>query len=287
MAAKADSYSCEGALSRKLTPYLNNSELSDITVKVGQKSFPAHRLVLAVWSEKLTKMMDETSGNIIELCTDATEREIGVFEKVLRFFYTGEMTFTAENVKMVMNLAGRLALTQLSSMAQKWVGEMIDRGSMVSAVSWLRDAAECTCLHSETAASAHWRSTSSTSPRRRGWDSSAEELMGIIGQDDIVADDEKAVITRVDAWLMAKGRPEDNQELYREIASKIRLPFVETISFDPFAGDFPSCESCHHHEPVVDVRCVQVPSLIFRTCIKTTTAVAGMRETVVEQSVLC
>ena len=100
-------YSCRSALSKKLVPFLNREELTDIHVKVGQRTFAAHRLVLGSWSDKLANLMMTASDNVMELTQNATDKEIEVFETVLNFLYTGEMSFSAGNVRMVMSLANR------------------------------------------------------------------------------------------------------------------------------------------------------------------------------------
>ena len=221
------SYSCWSALSKKLVPFLNREELTDIHVKVGQRTFAAHRLVLGSWSDELANMMMTASDNVMELAQNATDKEIEVFETVLNFLYTGEMSFSSGNVRMVMSLANRLGLKKLGDMAQDWVGEMINQGSMVGAITWLRvteeydyvslknDCLRTLSLYFQYIPDASWLGLS------------LKELCSILERRDLVVDNELEVITRVDDWLKAKGSIEDNKDLYLEIVPKIRFPLVE------------------------------------------------------------
>lgn len=222
------SYSCRSALSKKLVPFLSREELTDIHVKVGQRTFAAHRLVLGSWSDELANlMMTASPDNVLELAQNATDKEIEVFETVLNFLYTGEMSFSSGNVRMVMSLANRLGLKKLSEMAQDWVGDMINQGSMVGAITWLRDTEE----YDYTSLKNNCLRTLSLYfqyiPEASWLGLSLKELCSILERRDLVVDNELEVITRVDGWLKAKGSVEDNKDLYLEIVPKIRFPLVE------------------------------------------------------------
>lgn len=222
------SYSCRSALSKKLVPFLNREELTDIHVKVGQRTFAAHRLVLGSWSDELANLIMTASDNVIELAQNATDKEIEVFETVLNFLYTGEMNFSSGNVRMVMSLANRLGLKKLGDMAQDWVGDMINQGSMVGAITWLRDTDEYDYVSLKNDCLRTLSLYFQYIPEASWLGLSRKELCSILERRDLVVDNELEVITRVDDWLKAKGSIEDNKDLYLEIVPKIRFPLVET-----------------------------------------------------------
>ncbi|XP_054767172.2 actin-binding protein IPP-like [Lytechinus pictus] len=241
-------YSCRSALSKKLLPFFINEELTDIHIKVGGRKFAAHRVVLGSWSDELRSLLETASSdNIIELASSATDKEIAVFEMVLNFLYTGEVSFSSTNVRMVMSLAKQLGLKKLSEMAQEWVGEMINQGSMVGAITWLRDAAECDYLSVKNDCLRTLSLYFQYIPESSWLGLTLEELCSILERDDLVADNELEIIARVDDWLKAKGSIEGNKDLYLKIVPKIRFSFVkvselsniqETSAIVKFASEY-------------------------------------------------
>ncbi|XP_071496549.1 kelch-like protein 4 [Diadema antillarum] len=219
-------YSGQGALPQKLKVYLKNSELSDIFIKVGLRQYPAHRLVLGAASGTLAKMMEENPGKILQLKAEATESEIEVFERMLGYMYTGEITFSGENIRLMIGWAHRLAMPELSKIAQDWLFESLHGDSMVGVIKWLRESDEgCfktikdRCIQTlaqyfEYITETLWLGLS------------ADEVLAIIERSDLVVADEETVIKKVDAWLLGHEHAGGIKELYEKMASKIRLPLV-------------------------------------------------------------
>ncbi|XP_072179027.1 kelch-like protein 5 [Diadema setosum] len=216
-------YSCQGALSQKLKVYLKNSELSDISVKVGSRQYPAHRLVLGAASRTLAKMMKENPGKILQLKADDTEGEIEVFERMLCYMYTGEITFSGENIRMMISWADQLALQELSKTAQDWLFESLRGDSVVGVIKWLRETDEgCFNTLKDRCFQilAHYFEYT---PETSWLGLSADEVLAIIERNDLVVADEETVIKRIDAWLLEHGHIEDIKELYWKMVKKIRL----------------------------------------------------------------
>ena len=219
-------YNCHGALADNLTAYLKNPELSDITIVVGERQFPAHRLILSAWSKKLTELMADNSCSPLLLDPCSSEEE-EVFEDVLKFMYTGEIKFEETTVKFVMSLADRLDIPRLKEMAQTWVGDMLDQGGMNRVINWLRYANKHT-LSSLSKRCLHTLAVNFMYIPNVSWAAlDSEELLSILGQDDIVVEDEEELIERVDDWLRTNGIF-STHDIYSKIAPLIRLKFVES-----------------------------------------------------------
>ncbi|XP_071497066.1 kelch-like protein 4 [Diadema antillarum] len=223
-------YSCQEALSQKLNVYLKNSELSDISVKVGLRQYPAHRLVLGAASGTLAKMMEENPGKILQLKAEATESEIEVFERMLGYMYTGEITFSGENIRLMIGWADQLAMQELSKIAQDWLLESFHGDSMVGVIKWLRESDEgCfktmkdRCIQTL----AHYFEYI---PETSWLGLSADEVLAIIERNDLVVANEETVIKKVDVWLLGHEHAEGIKELYGKMASRIRLPWVGTAN---------------------------------------------------------
>ena len=219
-------YNCHGALADKLTAYLKNPELSDITIVVGERQFPAHRLILSAWSKKLTELMADSSCSPLLLDPCSSEEE-EMFEDVLKFMYTGEIKFEETTVKFVMILADRLDIPRLKEMAHTWVAETLDQGGMDRVINWLRYANKHT-LSSLSERCLHTLAVNFMYIPNVSWAAlDSEELLSILGRDDIVVEDEEKLIERVDDWLTTKGIF-STDDIYSKIAPLIRLKFVES-----------------------------------------------------------
>ncbi|XP_072179009.1 kelch-like protein 4 [Diadema setosum] len=219
-------YSCQGALPQKLKVYLKNSELSDISVKVGSRQYPAHRLVLGAASGTLAKMMEENPGKILQLKAEATESEIEVFERMLCYMYTGEITFSRENICLMISWADQLALQELSKIAQDWLFESLHGDSMVGVIKWLRESDEGCFKTMKDQCIQTLAQYFEYIPETSWLGLSADEVLAIIERSDLVVADEEIVIKKVDAWLLGHEHAEGVKELYEKMASKIRLPLV-------------------------------------------------------------
>ncbi|XP_071497078.1 kelch-like protein 4 [Diadema antillarum] len=224
--AQEASYSCQGALSQKLKVYLKNTELSDISVKVGLRQYPAHRLVLGAASGTLAKMMEENPGKILQLKAEATESEIEVFERMLGYMYTGEITFSGENIRLMIGWAHQLAMQELSKIAQDWLFESFHGDSMVGVIKLLRGSDEGCFKTMKDRCIQTLAQYFEYIPETSWLGLSADEVLAIIERSDLVVADEETVIKKVDTWLLGHEHTEGIKELYGKMASKIRLPLV-------------------------------------------------------------
>ncbi|XP_072036129.1 kelch-like protein 28 [Amphiura filiformis] len=88
----------------------NNADISDVTLRVGEQVFPAHRFVLATQSKVFKTMLmgenwKEYEENKITL-QESPEGE-AAFSDFLKFLYTGTLTLTIDNVCGIHTLADK------------------------------------------------------------------------------------------------------------------------------------------------------------------------------------
>ncbi|KAL3865437.1 hypothetical protein ACJMK2_042827 [Sinanodonta woodiana] len=90
-------------------------QLCDVVLKVQGKDFPAHKIVLAAITDyflaMFTNNLSEKTQSVIEL----REMESAVFEKIVEFVYTEEITVTTEYVQDLMSAACLLQIKGLQS----------------------------------------------------------------------------------------------------------------------------------------------------------------------------
>ncbi|XP_044596536.1 BTB/POZ and MATH domain-containing protein 3-like [Cotesia glomerata] len=71
--------------------YFLSPELSDISIKVGEEEYPAHKLVLACHSMVFKKMLDTEMKEKQENCIDLSEFDAKTIKEVIRFLYGREI----------------------------------------------------------------------------------------------------------------------------------------------------------------------------------------------------
>ena len=138
--ADAEDQGCASALNRRhfkvknhadeafkvLFSLLGNEELTDVTLKVGEREYRAHKVVLASCSPYLRAMftcgMRESQENEIEL----KEIKPDVMGLIIEYMYSGEAEVTTENVQDVLAASNMLQLLDLKQACGTFLRNHID-----------------------------------------------------------------------------------------------------------------------------------------------------------------
>ena len=103
-----DTYS--GNLLTKCVQFRDEEQFIDVRLKVGKETFPAHRNVLAAYSDYFYAMfadgMKESNQEVIELKDESLSPH--VFKVVMDCNYIGELQISKENVFEVLAAADHL-----------------------------------------------------------------------------------------------------------------------------------------------------------------------------------
>ena len=134
----------ESELHGNIAKQFNNQELSDITLKVGEKSYYAHRFVLASHSTVFKIMLmngqwKESDQQIIKL-KEKPECE-AVFEQFLKFLYSGKVSPTDRNLCGIHMLADKYDVPVLKAEAETAMKAFLsgtDGNALQSSIVWLR-----------------------------------------------------------------------------------------------------------------------------------------------------
>eukprot|EP00198_Chlamydomonas_reinhardtii_P013952 XP_001703289.1 predicted protein [Chlamydomonas reinhardtii] len=109
---------------------------SDIVVHVGERSFAAHRLVLAARCEYFRRQF---AGG----CRDSNAAEVHLhdadpeaFAQLLRHLYTGDLDFPAARLRPLLELADRLLLPRVAERAQQQLLAAASPGGVVEDMLW-------------------------------------------------------------------------------------------------------------------------------------------------------
>ncbi|XP_057325894.1 uncharacterized protein LOC130667961 [Microplitis mediator] len=101
---------------KNLKNYLNNSTLSDVMIKVKDKEYPAHKIILVSQSSVFEKMLTTDMKESRENCINLPELDVEVAEELLYFLYHGELDKACENNEMLLKLLEVGHLYQLSNL---------------------------------------------------------------------------------------------------------------------------------------------------------------------------
>lgn len=94
--------------------------MCDITIKVNEKEFHAHKLALAAHSEKFTnRYCEEAPSTVTEvILPDATPEAT---EALINYIYTNELTLTAENIESIIVCARQLGIKSALNFCQDFL----------------------------------------------------------------------------------------------------------------------------------------------------------------------
>jgi len=134
-------------LLRKLSALYADEEISDLTLQVGPHIYYVHKLILCISSDVFRVMLTrpewpESQNKIITLCEESAC--IKVFERFLRFLYTGEVKLCHEDVLFVLMLADKYNVTDLRLICTQFMStHIVSTVRQNRAVSWYQYARLC------------------------------------------------------------------------------------------------------------------------------------------------
>ncbi|XP_072036694.1 BTB/POZ domain-containing protein 17-like [Amphiura filiformis] len=124
--------------------HFNNADISDVTLKIGEQVFPAHRFVLATQSKVFfTMLMGENWKESEEKKITLQESPEGeaAFSDFLKFLYTGTLTLTIDNVCGIHTLADKYDIPALKDDCVGFIKDVLTgiHGDTLKAVfQWLQ-----------------------------------------------------------------------------------------------------------------------------------------------------
>jgi hypothetical protein len=109
----------------------NNSELSDVTLVLGDEKVPAHKTVLSVWSDTFRAMLDTTSAwkesTQEELVVDVEADGYECFKFMLQYMYTGDSSFINDhNVFPLISLTNYYGIHPLKELCGQLLSAIVD-----------------------------------------------------------------------------------------------------------------------------------------------------------------
>ncbi|XP_057319925.1 TD and POZ domain-containing protein 1-like [Microplitis mediator] len=92
------------ALYKHMEHYFKNTEFSDVVIKVKDKEFPAHKMVLASHSPVLRTMLTTDMKESNENCITFQDFNEDLVNELLTYFYTGKLEKANDDYNMALKL---------------------------------------------------------------------------------------------------------------------------------------------------------------------------------------
>ena len=214
----------------KCSDFRREGEFIDVRLKVGDTLFPAHRVVLASYSDYFRAIFTdgkEANQEVIELKDKSISPEI--FKIVMDSIYSGELHVNQKSVFEVLLTASQLQIASVVQLCCDFVKkEFIENGIDLKNYSVLCAVAERLGLRDlQEAAEAKMASIYKDVCESKEFLThiNADQLHSLLGRDDLNSPSEAFVFKSVMKWIRYKG--EERMPVAGKVIGAVRLGLVD------------------------------------------------------------
>lgn len=201
-----------------LKDMLDRGHFVDCVVRVGEREFPCHRLVLAACSPLLrARLLEEPGGAAGELRLDEVAPGVDpeVVARVLRYLYTSELALDEASVQDLLSAAQRLQIPSVFTLCVSFVQQRL---CLANCLAVLRLGLLLDCARLAVAARDFVCARFALVARDADFlGLSADELIAVISSDGLDVESEEAVVEAVLRWAGGGGDEEARAERQRAL----------------------------------------------------------------------
>ena len=209
----------------KCSEFRREGEFIDVRLKVGDTLFPAHRVVLASYSDYFRAIFTdgkEANQELIELKDKSISPEI--FKIVMDSIYSGDLHVNQRNVSEVLLTASQLQIASVVHLCWDFLKNGIDlkNYSVLCAVAerlGLRDLQEA----AEAKMASVYKDVCDS--KEFLTHINADQLHSLLGRDDLNSPSEAFVFKSVIKWIKYKG--EERMPVAGKVIGAVRLGLVD------------------------------------------------------------
>ena len=214
----------------KCSEFRREGEFIDVRLKVGDTLFPAQRVVLASYSDYFHAIFTdgkEANQEVIELKEKSISPEI--FKIVMDSIYSGDLHVNQKNVSEVLLTAGQLQIASVVQLCWDFLKkEFKENGIDLKNYSVLCAVAERLGLRDlQEAAEAKMASIYKDVCDSKEFLThiNADQLLSLLGRDDLNSPSEAFVFKSVIKWIKYKG--EERMPVAGKVIGAVRLGLVD------------------------------------------------------------
>ena len=221
--------------------------LSDVSLRIGDRVFPAHRLILCASSDVFEVMLlnpNWTEFNVEEIVLQENADCGRVFGDFLAYLYTGKITLKIESVLPILMLADKYNVRDLVMLCVKYMNQhVLAASNLGKLVTWLQYTSNCG--HHDLASICFnfiaWNFHSfMKKPEFLLCDK--DTLIAFLQCSDLVVSDEFSLTVAIIEWLDVNALcdPDNESILVREIVSYLRFGMLSPVELAKLVV-FPHC----------------------------------------------
>ncbi|XP_059184010.1 kelch-like protein 41b [Centropristis striata] len=184
-----------------LKELLNENRFVDCTLKVGDRSFPCHRLIMAACSPYFREIFFTEEGKEAENTKEVVLEEVNpaILDMIIQYLYSAEIDLTDDNVQDIIAVANRFQIPSVFTVCVNYLQKKLSVGNAmaifrmglvlscprlaVAARNFIADRFELLCKDEEFLKLA------------------PHEMFAIIGGDAVNVEKEEVVFEAVMAWV--------------------------------------------------------------------------------------
>ncbi|KAJ3595221.1 hypothetical protein NHX12_004525 [Muraenolepis orangiensis] len=175
------------------------ADFCDVRLRVGERVFPVHRLVLAASSPYFCALFSAGMKEADKEEVQILGVDAGIFEVLLDFIYTGGINVSVENVQELMVAADMLQLGEVVSICGEFLKGHIDPSNCVGIFQFLEQIACMDLLEfTENYIHVHFLEVCVAD---EFWGLSSDQLGKLLRSEELRIEDEYQVFTAAMDWL--------------------------------------------------------------------------------------
>ncbi|XP_061827642.1 kelch-like protein 41a [Nerophis lumbriciformis] len=183
-----------------LKELLNENKLVDCILKVGDRSIPCHRLILAACSPYFREIYFSEDGREMDKKEVVLEDlEPGVMEVIVNYMYSAEIDINDDNVQDIMAVAGRFQIPSVFTVCVNYLQKKL---TMKNCLAVYRLGLMLNCPRLAIAARDYIADRFVTVAKEEDFlDLASHELFALIGADALNVEKEEVVFESLMRWI--------------------------------------------------------------------------------------
>ncbi|XP_071380481.1 kelch-like protein 41b isoform X3 [Centroberyx affinis] len=184
-----------------LKELLNENKFVDCTLKVGDRSFPCHRLIMAACSPYFREIFFTADGKEAENTKEVVLEDVNptVLDMVIRYLYSAEIDLTDDNVQDIFAVANRFQIPSVFTVCVNYLQKKLSLGNCLAI---FRMGLVLNCPRLAVAARNYIADRFELLYKEDEFlQLAAHELFAVIGGDSLNVEKEELVFEALMAWV--------------------------------------------------------------------------------------
>ncbi|XP_034409814.1 kelch-like protein 41b [Cyclopterus lumpus] len=184
-----------------LKELLNENKFVDCTLKVGDRSFPCHRLIMAACSPYFREIFFTEDGKEMENTREVVLEDVNpsILDMIVQYLYSAEIDLTDDNVQDIIAVANRFQIPSVFTVCVNYLQKKL---SVSNCLAIFRMGLVLSCPRLAVAARNYIADRFEILYQNEEFlQLAAHELFAVIGGDSLNVEKEELVFEAVMAWV--------------------------------------------------------------------------------------